>query len=527
MRPAIFAIILLLHVPLARSQDTPISITLNEAVEIALLNNYALQASKLVEEDNRLLILSSVGVAFPTIEGTSSYTRNVKDANPFAGSAAGDFFSGFAFIDWLGFNESARTDGNNATHPITFAEFADRQRRGLAAAGITPSRPSDNPFSVANQYLNSVSITQAIIDVANWVRIVHPDGFRTALEQISKAAERQEQVIIGQVREAFYGALLAEEEVRVAAQSVTRIRASRDETAIRVSRGILPKIQRLSMDVELTNQETALIRAQTQADNAVDQLKYMLGLPIEQDIVINGTLTVDDISPYLSVAATDAFQRAIRGRPDIEEARLAYTFALNEVRAAKLTRFPTLDAFANFSYTGRVPDTRTFTITDPTNPFRFSQGSNSYFSEAYWQSAVNVGFSLQWTIFDGLQNRRAVQRAQVAARQAGLALDQAMAAMRLEIESALRDLTTAYHQITSQETNVANAELNYEYTLSRSNEGVANLLEVRSASEQLDTSKLNYLRAVHSFLIAQSNLEVTLGVPVEKQTDRRLASAGM
>ena len=107
-----------------------------------------------------------------------------------------------------------------------------------------------------------------------------------------------------------------------------------------------------------------------------------------------------------------------------------------------------------------------------------------------------------------------------------MALDQATAAMRLEIESALRELTTAYHQITSQETNVANAELNYEYTLSRSNEGVANLLEVRSASEQLDTSKLNYLRAVHSFLIAQSNLEVALGVPITKQTDLRLASAG-
>ena len=95
----------------------------------------------------------------------------------------------------------------------------------------------------------------------------------------------------------------------------------------------------------------------------------------------------------------------------------------------------------------------------------------------------------------------------------------------MEIEVALRNLDAAYHQIGSQETNVANAELNYEYTLARSNEGVANTLQVRAASSQLDTSRLNYLRAVHGFLVAQSSLEVALGIPIEKQTDIQLAAA--
>lgn len=499
-------------------------VTLAEAIEIALANNYILQASRLVEEDAQLQIAIAIGSAFPSIEASSSYTRNIKEANPFAGSTAGDFFSGFAFVDWLGFNETARTDGIDATNPITFAEFADRQRRGLKAAGIPPVDPSDNPFSVKNQYLNSVNITQTLLDAPNWSRILHPSGYRTALKQITKIAERDEQIVIGQVRRAFYEVLLAEEEARVAAQSVARIQESRDETALQVIRGILPKIERLSMDVQLTNQETALVQAQMRTSNRLDQLKYVLGLPLEQELALHGSLEIHDLSPYISISSTQIIERALLERPDLEEARLGYKFALHEIRATKLTRIPKLDAFANFNYSGRVPDNRTFTISNPTNPFAFSQDSNTYFSKAYWQSAVNIGFSLQWTIFNGLQRRRIIQRAEVAARQAGLKYDRLAAETKIEIEAALRSLNTTYHQIGTQEANVANAELNYEYTRTRSQEGVANTLQVRTASEQLDTSKLNYLRAVHSFLIAQSDLEVALGIPIENQTDLQLAS---
>lgn len=508
----------------AQNNLPPLSLTLEEAIEIALINNYTLQASRLDEEDAKLQIAAAIGVAFPTIEGASSYTRNIKEANPFAGSSAGDFFSGFAFIEWLGYNETARTDGLDVTLPITFAEFADRQRRGLDAAGIVPGESSDNPFSVKNQYLNSVTITQTILNAPNWTRVVHPDGFKTALRQVTKIAERQEQIVVGQIREAFYGAILAQEEARVASQSVTRTRTSRNETAQKVRSGVLPKMERLSMDVALANQESDLVQANARASNSLDQLKYLLGLPNEQQLILNEILEIQDISPYFDISTADALQFALLERPDIEEARLAHKFALNELRANKLSRFPTLNAFANFSYSGRVPDDRTYTITNPSNPFSFSQRSNTYFSKAYWQSAVNVGLNLQWNIFDGLERKRTVQRAEVAARQAGLNVDQLTETATMEIEIALRNLRTAYHLINSQKTNVTNAELNYEYTLSRANRGVANSLQVRTASAQLDTSKLNYLRAIHSFLLAQSHLEVALGIPFDKQTDLQLTA---
>jgi len=520
-------ILLVFPVFVAKAQDlaTPIRVTLEEALEIALIRNYQLQAARVAEEDFLLEVKSGFSIAYPTIEGSSSYTRNIKEANPFAGSSAGDLFSGFAFVEWLGYNETVRTDGLNTTNPITFAEFASRQQRGLNDAGITPVESGDNPFSVANQYFNSITATYEIFNGPNWITLFQKSGIRTRIQQISKATERQEQIVIGQVRDAFYNALLAEEEARVAAQSVERTRASRNETAIRVSNGILPKIDRLTMDVELVNQESSLVQARSRASNSLDQLKFLLGMPLEQELHLNGRLEVEDLTPYLSLVNMDLFERASASRPDHEEARLAHTFALNRFRASKAGRLPVLEVFANFNYTGRVPDNRTFTMSNPNDPFSFSQGSNGYFSKAYWQSAFNVGFNLTWTIFNGFARRNSIARAEVVARQASLNIDLLDASTKAEINTSIRSLETAYHQIKHQEANVANAELNYEYTLARVNEGVANTFQLRTASTQLDTSKLNYLRAVHSFMISKSSLEVALGTPLDHTLDTQLASS--
>ena len=505
-----------------KSSD-PITLTLDEAVQIALISNYVLQGTRLDAAESRQNLRASASVLYPQISGQSNYTRNLKAANPFAGSAAGDLFSGFAFVGWLGYNEQARTDADPATIPITFAEYADRQQRGIDAANIIVET-SDNPFVVDNQYTSSITITQKLVDVPGYLRLFGPKGARSALQALDRAADRQEQIVIGDVREAFYGVLLAQEEARVARQSVERTRQARNETAQRVAQGIIPKIQRLSMDVELANQETALVRARNEVDDALAGLKYLLGIPVEQPVRVHGTLAINDVSPYLTLATGDAYTRAIQVRPDLEQARLTYQYRLNEVKALRLDRMPLLDLFANFSYIGRVPDNRTFPVQDPNDPFKFSQGRNTYFSKSYWQSSVNVGFNLSWTLFDGLQRRSRVKTAQIAADRAALNMVQLEESIRLEVESALRTLAAARQQILSQETNVANAELNYEYARARSREGISSSLELRTASLQLDTSRLSYLQAIYSFLVAQSTVEIALGLPLSEQFDMDLAA---
>jgi len=75
--------------PDANASD-PITITLAEAVDVALTQSYALKNSRLDVENAEARIREAWGSVLPSVDASASYTRNVRSANPFAGSDAGD-----------------------------------------------------------------------------------------------------------------------------------------------------------------------------------------------------------------------------------------------------------------------------------------------------------------------------------------------------------------------------------------------------------------------------------------------------
>ena len=83
---------------------------------------------------------------------------------------------------------------------------------------------------------------------------------------------------------------------------------------------------------------------------------------------LRGSLEVDDYTPYVAVSVQDAFGAAFQRRPDLEQARLNVELRQINKRLARADYLPRLSAFANFSYSGSVPDNRTFTISDPNDP---------------------------------------------------------------------------------------------------------------------------------------------------------------
>jgi outer membrane protein TolC len=225
-------------------------LTLDEALQIALVQNYALRESRLNVENADAQIREGWGQLYPQISAASDYTRNLKSANPFAGSAAGGLFEGLGFLGWLSFNEQARTDSDPATDPIPYIEFLQRQQQGLEQAGIQLST-GGNPFAIPNQFVSGISVTQKVFDMRAFLGA---SGASRYLRDLSESQfDRQEQLLIDQVKQVFYQSLLAKEQARVVSASVTRTQATLDEVARQVSQGITPKFQRLSAEFEMAN----------------------------------------------------------------------------------------------------------------------------------------------------------------------------------------------------------------------------------------------------------------------------------
>lgn len=497
-----------------------LTLTLDEAIQIALVNNYALRSTKLDVTNASAQVREAWGQVMPQVDLQSSYTRNLKSANPFAGSQAGGLFQTLGYVDWLAYNERTRTDDDPATSPIAFGEFMERQQEGLRDAGIALD-DGGNPFAVANQFQNGVTISQTLFSGSAFAAIRGAERLKNINEL---AVDRQEQLLIDQVRQAYYQALLATENAGVVTQSVARTRETALEVGKRVTQGVAPKFQRLSAEVELANLEAQLVQVQNQAALALDNLKLTLGIPVEQPLRLRGELDVDEAGTFLTISEEDAVAVALQRRPDVDQARLAVELRRIDRDITRSQYLPTLSAFANLSYVGSVPDNRSYTVADPNDPFSFSRETNSFFSESYWNPSVNAGFRLTWNLFNGFQTSARVQQRQVAVDRAQIAFEQQIQGIRMEVQSALRNLETARQRIISTEQNVQRAELNYEYATARLREGVATPLEERNASEQLDLSRINYLQAVHDYLVARSAFQTAVGAPLAQPDALKLTS---
>jgi len=521
-RLAAIMLLALSSTPLRAQQisDDYITLTLDEAIQIALLQNYAAQTARLDLEEGQTQVREALSAFLPNVIATNGYTRNLRTANPFAGSSAGSLFNSFGFVGWLAYNEDARTDDDPTTNSLTFDEYSDRIDQGMMDAGLS-LETDENPFAVANQFQNTVTVSQSLFDLTAISALSALKHLRASLEH---ALDRQQQLVIDQVRQAFYQSLLFEEQAQVAAQSVERTRRTAEEATRRVAQGVAPKAQRLSAEVQLANLETQLVQTRNQAATALDNLKMILGIPVTQPVRLSGTLEADVTTPFLTVSTESAMERARAMRPDLQQLKAMRNIAHTSLRSGRRSRFPTINAVANFSYSGAVPSNRTFGSADEDDPFRFTRRTNDFFSQSYWQPAISVGFSIQWSLFEGFSRRARIQQLQIALSRAEIDVLRAEQMVQLEVATALRNLQSAQAQILSQEKNVSNAQLNYTYARARLSEGVGTPLEERDASAQLDQSRINHLQAVYNFLIAQSSFETATGIPLADQSDFRLTN---
>ncbi len=499
-------------------QETPLS--LQEAVRIAIDENYSLQEARLDVRNADAQVLGAWGRIYPQINATGSYTRNIKTANPFAGSDVTGLFAGGGAPEWVTFNERARLDDDPTTEPITFDEFQERQRQGQREAGITPGG-GGNPFGVANEFLGGVTLRQTLYNAQAFSAV---EGAQTLKDLNQRAVDRQRHLVVDEVRVAYYDALLARRRVNVAKQSVERARETYKEIAQQVSTGTVPKSERLGSKVELANRKTELVQARTSFRSALDGLKQTMGIEADVNLRLTTALDAEQRGQYAEVSVEEAVTRAMEKRADLERARLNTELQQVRKNTEQGRYFPNVAAVANLNMSGRVPDDRTVTITNPTDPFDFDTRTNTFFQDSYWNPSFNVGLELSWTIFDGFQRQSSIQQQEIAVRRAKVQVSQLQQSIRVQVQRALRNLEAARQRIQAQEANLETAQTNYQFALKRLKQGVTTQLQVREASRQLDQSRLNYLQAVRDYLAAKSSFETAVGQPAGIPADEMFQS---
>ena len=500
----VWGVVLLLAAP-----TESVSVSLAEAIELALAHSPAVHAARLDVEKTEAQVTGARSPVLPSVDLSVRYVRNLAAPNPFAGSGADGVFGGLSSLGWLQLNEHARTDGDPNTNPLTLQEYLQRNGAGVRAAGGDPSGP-DNVFLVENQLTAGITITQLLYDGAAFA------GLRAAAavrDMRAVAVRRTSLDVVNQTTQTYRGIQLAQAQVRVLDARIERVKDTLEDIRAKVARGVSPQIQQLTAEVELANIVTSRVQAQAQVEGLTDQLSRLLGLPPSQSLLLSDALKIDE--PAALPTEDEALQTAYRDRPDLQQLQANGLAIDAQVDAANAGLWPRISAFANLQIQGSIPDDRTSTvIADPMgDPFVFRQDEAGVFDDRYWNKIANIGVQLTWNLFAGFSTDSQVSQARIDRRQVTVQVDALREGIVVEVRQALRALRTAQIRLDTQVRNIERAALAYDHATARLEHGVSTQADLRTASDQLDQSRFNHLQAIHDYLVAWTRLEVAMGHP--------------
>lgn len=459
-------------------------ITLPEAVDLAFKHNYELHRARLAARTADQTVRQAWSGVYPRVDARAGYTRTLGALNPFAGSEANDLISQGQAGMFLGSEQNPDFGLREA-----FRQFVESQ-------APAPGEVNDNPFFIENLFSAQVAITQVLYDGTVFDGVGAARVFEASQRSALRNAVR---ILTQQVAAGFYGALLAEARLKVLERSEARSASEVQEAEALVAAGLQPRTTRLSAEVQLNNTRTERLRAENEATTAIDQLRVLLGLPGLAPLDLDGALSDQRNDEGIPANVETALSEAVSRRPDLEALRLEVKRQDRLAAAIRAEYAPRFEAFFTLRTIGQVPDDR---------------GGEDFFSNRFWGPDITGGLVLTWNLFNGFDTTSRLSIAHMAEARAQVDLDEQMANVRAEVRRELRDLTTASRQIDAQKDNVGRAELNYEETRARVQEGVTGRAELRNASRQLDESRLNLLQAIHDYRVASIDYRVAVGRPL-------------
>ena len=341
-----------------------------------------------------------------------------------------------------------------------------------------PSPPAIINTDPNNHYSNTLSLSQTIFDFGktyNQVQIqsLGKESSQADLQDIS------EQVILG-VKQTYYGYLQAKMSRDVAQDTVNQFQQHYEIAKVFFETGKISKIDVTSAEVNLSNANINLLKAENALRIAKITLTNAMGIMNAPEYEIK-----DDLAyrPY-DISLDEALKNAYKNRPDLlstlkKKEGLEKTIDLN-----KKGYLPVLAGGAAYGYTG-----------------------NDIAMDKEW----SVGVTLTFPLFSGLSTKYQVDEAKANLDVLKANEDSLMQKVYLQVESAYLSLKEAAERISAGKIIVKQAEETVELAKGRYAAGVGSSIEITDAMITLNNAKMTYITALADYSVAQANLEKAIG----------------
>jgi outer membrane protein TolC len=286
----------------AQNTAAPETLSLEQAVTLALQNNSLMKASALGVEAAQARVRVAAAAYLPKLSFDHTITRGNNPVYVF-----GSLLTQRRFTE-----ENFALDRLNVPPPL-------------------------------NNFQNRFSATQSVYDFGRTSSRVAQSRVGSRLSEKELDATRSD--LIFRVVKAYFQGLLAREMVQVAETAVRSARAAEDSARSRLQAGVALESDLLSLQVHRATQEEELLKATNVQRLAQSALCFELGVPLEREFLL-----IKQVTP-LSADTTDLAtlqNAALQNRPDYGQSQLALQNQELEVKSTRSEFFPTVSLFGSW-----------------------------------------------------------------------------------------------------------------------------------------------------------------------------------
>jgi len=447
------------------ADPAPTVLTLDQAIQIALSENIAVRVADKDIERAEYARKGTYASIFPQIDGSSSYSRTIKKQ-----------------VMYMDFDMSSLGGGGAADAGDSGVETKADGGRSGNGGGIEVGR--------WNTYSAGLQASMPLVNTQLWQSIkISGQDVELAVEK----ARSSRLETVTQVKQAFYGVLLAKEAFNVYKEVYENALDNFTQTELKYN---ADKASELEYQRAKSTVQNAIPNVYD-ADNAIAlglwQLKAVMGIDLDEDIDVAGSLMDYSQTMFHDVLEDDDV--SLERNSTMRQLAIQAEELANTIKMQQYASVPSLAL--SFSYS----------LNAMANDFKFSTYNWSPYSAA--------GLSLSIPIFAGGRRSNAVKQTRNQRDQLLLQTENTERQLKVAIRQYLNQMETALKNFNAAGSGVETARKAYDIAAKSYNLGRSTITELNDAQLALTQALLAQSQSVYNFIVAKAGLEQTLGNDID------------
>jgi len=485
----IFSVLIILSFAVSVfAQDKAVkTFTVKEAVEYALQNNTAAKNGKLGVDQAKWRNLEIITQGLPQISANLDYTYYFKQPQSPALSKL--------------FSDTSQASSKIYSYLAQQGVIAgDPTIANILTQSFNASKDSKISFVLPHNLNAGLQLTQLIFDG----RYVFGVKAAKDLMKTSRLSSQMSDVDVKySVMKAYYQAQAAQEAKSLLQDNLKLIEKLANDTRAIYKEGLIEELDVNRLELVQVNLESQINLQNQMAEVALANLKFQMGLPLSDEIVLKDNLTeLKADVPQQLVSQFDPTKRV-----EYELLETAVRLQGYDMKQKRVQYYPSLYGFLNYGWqaqTERFGDF--FKSTTTTYPDGDTRKRNAWYDQGL------VGITLKVPIFDSGLKLAQVKQAKIEQMKSQNSFENFKSASELQFRAAQSGFNSA---IADEMNTTRMQELSKRIFNTNSvkfKEGVGSSFEFVQSEQEYVTNQLKHIQSTLNMLNAKADLDKALGV---------------